>query len=248
MILTSKTVDWKDLQRKVAQIFTDINCNARIEESIELIRGEANIDVLVEDTNMSPKLVYLCECKYWDAHIPKHVIHAFRTVVSDSGAHCGYIISKKGFQSGAYDSAIKSNIFLFSWDEFVETYEDRWLNSMIKNLDAIGKPLRDYCNPMSDFYISGLNRLDEDNKKKFEKLCSQYFWFCPYSSKDWYLEIGTGIYKRSEVVSAITYVIDKFFEVDEFNSYDEFFRIMIEICQVGICKLDALLGQEFRRL
>lgn len=129
-----------------------------------------NVDVFVEDTNSSPKLIYLCECKYWNSDIPKSVIHAFRSVVSDSGAHCGYIIARKRFQSGAYDSAIQSNIFLFSWNEFIETFEDRWIRSMINKLHNIGKPLRDYCNPMSDIFVNELNRLNKEEREKFDIL------------------------------------------------------------------------------
>jgi hypothetical protein len=58
--------------------------------------------------------------------VPKTVVHAFRTDMDEIGAHVGFIISAKGFQSGALEAARNTNIELLSWDEFQERFFARW--------------------------------------------------------------------------------------------------------------------------
>jgi len=57
----------------------------------------------------------LVECKYWKRPIPQTVVHAFRTVVADSGANVGLIVSLNGFQAGADSAALLSNVHLIDW-------------------------------------------------------------------------------------------------------------------------------------
>ncbi len=54
----------------------------------------------------------------------KKKIHAFRTVTHDSGSMLGIIISKNGFQSGAYEAAYCSNILLKDWTGFIDLIKD----------------------------------------------------------------------------------------------------------------------------
>ena len=93
--------DWKELQKLVHKIYTEIGCKAEIDKRVETARSPADIDVYVEDTTTSPTLTYLCECKYWNRPVPKSFIHTFRSIVADKGANAGYIISKLGFQKGS---------------------------------------------------------------------------------------------------------------------------------------------------
>ncbi|WP_431605167.1 restriction endonuclease [Acinetobacter johnsonii] len=43
----------------------------------------------------------MIECKNWKTNIPKEKVLALRSIVEDIGAHRGFIVSNKGFQSGA---------------------------------------------------------------------------------------------------------------------------------------------------
>jgi hypothetical protein len=58
----------------------------------------------------TPSQVYAIECKNWRKKVPRSVVHGFRTVVGDSGANWGAIVSLHGFQSGAYEAARYSNV------------------------------------------------------------------------------------------------------------------------------------------
>jgi hypothetical protein len=83
--------------------------------TIHTVRGYVDVDIVIEDTTRQPHTLILCECKHWKRKIPKSVVHAFRTVVQDSGASIGYVISEQGFQTGATAAAATSNVRLVTW-------------------------------------------------------------------------------------------------------------------------------------
>jgi len=53
-------------------------------------------------------------------------VHAFRTTVADGGAHIGYVISKVGCQSRAFEAAKLSNVKLLTWSDFQDEFEQTW--------------------------------------------------------------------------------------------------------------------------
>lgn len=126
MIYSSEPTDWRDLQDKIGSILRICGCESEVERTIKTVRGKVDVDIHAVDLTTSPKLTYLCECKYWSSAVSKSVVHGFRTVVSDYGAHVGFLISRKGFQSGAYEAAKNSNIRLINWFEFQEIFIERW--------------------------------------------------------------------------------------------------------------------------
>jgi hypothetical protein len=62
--------------------------------------------------------------------VNQNVIHAFRAVASDTGAHIAIIISKQGFQAGATPATKFTNLRLYSWDEFQKAFFERWVRRM----------------------------------------------------------------------------------------------------------------------
>lgn len=128
---------WTDLQEMVGQLFDEIGCKVEIGKIAPNVRGAKEIDVCVRDVSITPSAVYLCECKYWQRSVPQEIVHAFRTVMADTGAHRGYIISMVGFQSGAYEAIANTNIDLVTFDELQDVFCDRWRT-------AIGERLTPY--------------------------------------------------------------------------------------------------------
>lgn len=94
--------DWQELQVLVADIFDTIGYQTEIGKVIATVRGAKEIDVYALDERKNPKLVLLCECKYWKNPVKQEIVHAFRTIIQDFGANLGFIIARNGFQSGAY--------------------------------------------------------------------------------------------------------------------------------------------------
>ena len=242
-IFENEPIDWKDLQIKVGQILTDIGFEVEIEKDIETVRGKVNVDVYAENNIENPKTIIIAECKNWTKKVPKTVVHSFRTVVNDYGANFGFIISKIGFQKGAYEAINKSNIQLFNWAEFQEYFTIKWIETIITSLDRIGKPLWYFTAPMQDFFDSELEKLSDSKKNKFFELSRKYSEFAFYSNKDYYLNYFTGD------IEYLDQAIDKRKETlpIEINCYSDYFYFIQDYCKHGLGQIDELFGKEIRK-
>lgn len=180
MIFPGKPADWQDLEKNVCQIFTEAGCLAARNKTLKTVRGPVEIDVLVWDKTRRPHTLILCECKHWSRAVPKTVVHAFRTVVQDSGANVGFIISDAGFQAGSYEAANKANIKLVTWKEFQAEMYERWFHALERRLvpmcdsiveisDADIEP--DTCRTLAGEAINGG---DETVWNEFDRLNGRY--------------------------------------------------------------------------
>ena len=140
-------INWKDLQDKVAQYLCESGYSASSPRVIETARGCVEVDVYVESPDVLVKTI-ICECKYWNGAVTKEKVHAFRTVVNDSGASLGLIIAKTGFLSGVAEAARFSNVQLLTWQDFVERISEKWMNYQLKELQRICHPLVVFTDPL----------------------------------------------------------------------------------------------------
>ncbi|MBO6549321.1 MAG: restriction endonuclease [Rhizobiales bacterium] len=176
MITQNEPATWQDLQTWTAQILNECGIQAQTEITLKSVRGEVEIDVLAIENVQGREHKVLVECKNWKAKVPKNVVHGFRTVVNDIGANVGYIISKAGFQSGAYEAAENTNIKLMTWWEFMEAFEDQWYwnhlpNQVYEQLDG----LCSYLEP-----IPAMTAWDEYlDESDVERLREMYQQHCP---------------------------------------------------------------------
>ncbi|TNC59559.1 restriction endonuclease [Rubellimicrobium roseum] len=102
MITEAVPNTWQDLQEQTAQILRECGWSAETEVTVATVRGQVELDVLATETVQGREYKAIVECKNWASRVPQAVIHSFRTVVGDIGAHSGYIVSRAGFQAGAY--------------------------------------------------------------------------------------------------------------------------------------------------
>jgi restriction system protein len=91
------------------------------------------------------------------------VIHAFRSVVADSGANVGYIISSAGFQSGAFTAADLTNLRLMTWGEFQEEFEATWIERYLRPLfdDKLADIIQ-YTAPLPPGFFLKLSEAKQD--------------------------------------------------------------------------------------
>src|SRR5579862_2819992 len=175
MITEIEPVSWQDLQNQVARILADCGFTVKVEKIVKAARGEVEIDVYADETIQGRHYTTLCECKYWQQAVPQAVIHSFRTVISNIGAHKGYIISKSGFQSGSFSAAELTNIELVTWEQFQAAFEKSWLENhfspyLTKRLDA----LLTYTEPLVPKWF---HDLPEEDQKAFLSLKEKYDLF-----------------------------------------------------------------------
>src|SRR5262249_1630354 len=121
-----------DLQNRVAQLFSELGCDVAVGARLKLVRGAKEIDVCVRDAGTSRPSHYLCECKFWNKPVPQEVVHSFRTLVADYGAHRGFIISRAGVQAGAREAVRNTNVDLVTFPELQTIFFDRWRIAMGK--------------------------------------------------------------------------------------------------------------------
>src|SRR5690606_5627127 len=146
-MITKEPKDWKDLQNKINFILNAIGLNSQTEVLIKTTRGSIELDVLAIDEKSLDKIQYVIECKNWNKKIPQSVIHSFLTVMNETGGNIGYIISKKGFQKGAFEHTNFTNIKLFTYDEFQNQYFKIWYEKyFLEELLKINKPLQKFTN------------------------------------------------------------------------------------------------------
>jgi len=146
-IFDREPTDWEDLQNLVGQLFSELGCEVVVGVRVELVRGSKEVGVRVRDPQTSPASQYLCECKFWSKAIPQEVVHSFRTVVADYGAHRGFIISRAGFQAGAREAVENTNIDLVTFRELQAMFFDRWRAAMGRRFMPYGDRLFPYWDP-----------------------------------------------------------------------------------------------------
>lgn len=175
-MITNKTPeDWQALQRWTAEILVECGLSAEIEVKCEVARGIVEVDVVAMDQRYDRNYTVFVECKLWESNIPQHVVHAFRSVVADGGANVGYIVSKKGFQSGCYAAVENTVVNLLSWEEFQNEFEQQWYFSYLKvRAQSELSPLLSYIEnslglPYWDYH------LEENEVEEIEKLIDENY-------------------------------------------------------------------------
>ena len=156
------------------------------EKVISSVRSKIEIDVYAKEEIEGRGYSILCECKYWDTNIPQHVIHSFRTVLSDIGANVGYIISKKSFQKAAYDAVKSTNIKLCSYSDFLSEFETTWLKSYFTE-EVTNKldPLFTYTEQFLPKWFPKMSKVEQDEfiklKEKYDIFGITLFQYTKYS-------------------------------------------------------------------
>lgn len=143
-IFDHEPTDWRALQEMVGKLFEELGCEVAIGKHVENVRGMKEIDVYVRDVAITPPSTYLVECKFWKRAVPQEVVHAFRTVMADIGAHRGFVVSSGGFQEGAFEAAANTNIDLVTFRELQAIFADRWRVSMGERFIPYGDQLFPY--------------------------------------------------------------------------------------------------------
>ena len=197
---------WKELQDRVASLLCRAGYNAMSSYKIDTVRGAVEIDVFVESPDPLIKTI-ICECKYWNTRVSQEKVHAFQTVISNTGASLGLMISKCGFQSGAIEAARFSNVKLVTWEEFTYLICEKWITNMLIKIKKDVIPLREYTNPLHFPF----EKLGEKEKKAYFNLCNKYNDLkttCCLISKEDLL--------KQEFFSILFYGINEFDSIEEY--------------------------------
>lgn len=177
---------WEELEELIAAILTECGMLAKRQVTLSLPRGNVDVDVFAEERVDGIVHRTICECKFWKTNVPKEIVHAFRTVMHETGANRGHIISWVGFQSGAYEAAQATSIELVTFAEFQERYFDKWCRNRICAVERSIGNFNTYYEPLGP---PGWGKLkSEDERKAYEVVLDRYLFagmalmpFSPYT-------------------------------------------------------------------
>ena len=175
MITEKRPDSWQQLQEWTAQILRECGWSAQTEVKVHTVRSKVKVDVFAIETVQGREYKTLIECKNWTTRVHQNVVHGFRTVMTDAGANTGYIISRMGFQAGAYEAAENTNVKLLSWEEFQEVFVDQWYWTFFtQQAHDILDPLCFYLEPLPAM-IHWDHYLDEGEIARLKEMYRQHF-------------------------------------------------------------------------
>ena len=105
------------------------------------------IDVAVEFLHMGVKLLVFVECKWWNKPVGIEQVMVLAQRIEDVGAHKGIIVTRKGFQHGAFKLARSRGIALAVYRELEKKVE-----FVLKRMAASDLGAVDPDQLISDFY------------------------------------------------------------------------------------------------
>jgi restriction system protein len=127
-------LSWKDYQEEVAAFFRSIGLNAETDVSLQGVRTKHDVDVLVKSTHAGFEIVWIVECKQWTSKVSKLHVLALREIVSDLGADRGILMAENGFQSGALEAAILTNVHVTSLSELSSTASNEIFSMRLREI------------------------------------------------------------------------------------------------------------------
>lgn len=170
--------NWKQLQEYVNLIFVNIGFDSHVEKNIITPRGDVDIDVFAIDVNSVNKDKYIVECKWWNNKIPQTVIHAFTTVMSETGGNFGFIITKEGLQSGAIKYLDYTNIKALTFVDFQKIYFSIWYNKYFRpRLIRFSGDFMQYTETFNSKRFKCFDKLNDIQKDRYFELVEKYETF-----------------------------------------------------------------------
>lgn len=113
--------DWNDYQEHAATLFRSMGLSAETNVSIQGVRTDHNVDVVVRSHHAGFDVMWLVECKHWSSPVSKLHVLALREIVADTGADRGILLCEAGFQSGAVEAANLTNVQVTSLENVRRT-------------------------------------------------------------------------------------------------------------------------------
>lgn len=189
MIDDPNPVEWHALQAGVCRLFRDIGLTADTDVLLQTPRGSVTVDVHAIDENSVDRIRYVVECKNWGTAVPQSVVHSFTTVMHETGANIGFIVSQKGLQSGATDYTANTNIRGLTYAELQQRYMTVWWRRYFcVQLARAAEDLHSYVEPINSFREKRVSLLSTDQKAAFVKLYNRY---AAFGMLMWLLDVGT---------------------------------------------------------
>lgn len=203
--------DWRELQSGVCRLLNEVGLTASTEAPMVTPRGSVTVDVFAVDENSVDKIKYIVECKNWATAIPQSVVHSFTTVMHETGANIGFIVSKHGLQTGARQYTENTNILGLTYLDLQQRYFPIWWEKYFCIvLGDAGDVLLQYVEPINSYRDRIANaELDATQFEYFRGLIKQYAvlgMFTAFQNIGKYINLKTTTLDRPTMVRPISVV------------------------------------------
>lgn len=179
MIDDPKPKDWRELQTAVCRLLNEIGLTAELEKTLITPRGEVEVDVYAVDQSSVDKIQYIVECKNWAAAIPQAVVHAFNTVMAETGANIGFIVSQQGLQSGAVRYTNSTSIVGMTYLQLQNRYFDVWWEKYFcRQVGDLADEMADFVEPYNPRRDELVAELSSEKAQEFDILQRCFGTFC----------------------------------------------------------------------
>lgn len=224
--------NWRSLQSEVCRLLNEIGLTAETEVPLKTPRGTVTVDVFAVDNSSVDKIQYIVECKNWSEAIPQTVVHSFTTVMHETGANIGFIVSKYGLQSGAIQYTDSTNIKGMTYEDLQRRYFNVWWQKYFcaKAADA-AEYVNQYVEPFNSWRERFVSELPPETLSQFRKLQARY---AAFGMLMWLMDIGNVVPQYAgDAPPNIDHYKSKLSEIlgNEFAFQSELFRnLLFEVC------------------
>ncbi|MGI4813423.1 MAG: restriction endonuclease [Janthinobacterium lividum] len=126
--------DWDDYQEETAAFFRSLGLDAQTNITVQGVRTQHDIDVLVKMHNVGFDVTWVIECKHWRSKVSKLHVLGLRSIVQEIGADRGILLCEAGFQSGAIEAAQLTNVVVTSLANVMQSAQNDIYNLRIRDL------------------------------------------------------------------------------------------------------------------
>lgn len=126
--------DWRACQEEAAEFFRSLGLDATVNARLQGVRTRHDVDVLVKSQHAGFEVTWIVECKHWNSPVSKLHVLALREIVTDLGADRGILLAESGFQSGAYEAAQLTNVYLTSLADAQRTASEEIYGMRLREL------------------------------------------------------------------------------------------------------------------
>lgn len=127
-------VDWYDYQEETAAFFRSLGLDAQTNVTVQGIRTQHDIDVLVKMHHVGFEVTWAIECKHWKSKVSKLHVLGLRNIVQEIGADRGILLCEAGFQSGAIEASQLTNVVVTSLANVMQSAENEVYGLRIREL------------------------------------------------------------------------------------------------------------------
>jgi restriction system protein len=127
-------VDWCEYQEETAAFFRSLGLEAQTNVTVQGVRTQHDIDVLVKMHHVGFEVTWAIECKHWKTKVSKLHVLGLRSIVQEIGADRGILLCEAGFQSGALEAAQLTNVVVTSLANVMQSAQNDIYSLRIREL------------------------------------------------------------------------------------------------------------------